>query len=59
MVTTQPGGSSDHQDGGITGEVEEEEDEIPVGNKEVDVIGMERKQIIVVRTSFRSRLTFK
>mmetsp|Transcript_61490 Transcript_61490/g.68816 ORF Transcript_61490/g.68816 Transcript_61490/m.68816 type:complete len:80 (+) Transcript_61490:51-290(+) len=62
LVTTTPGGSSDRRDGGSTGEVEEEE--IPMGDEEVDVIGMERKQMIVARlaatrTSFRSRLTFE
>ena len=40
-------------------EEEEEEEEVPIGDEEVDVIGMERKQMIFVRTSFRSRLTFQ
>ena len=40
MVTTQPGDSSDCRDGGSTGE---EEEEVPMGEEEVDVIGMERK----------------
>ena len=39
MVTTIPGGSSDHRDGGSTGE--EEEEEVPMGEEEVDVIGMD------------------
>ena len=47
MVTTPPGGSSDRRDGGSTGEEEEEEEEVPMGEEEVDVIGMERKQMIV------------
>ena len=62
MVTTTPGGSSDRRDGGSTGE--EEEEEVPMGEEEVDVIGMERKQMIVARLattrkSFRSRLSFE
>jgi len=31
------------------GEMEEEEEEVPMGDKEVDVIGMGRKQMIVAR----------
>jgi len=42
------GGSSDRRDGGSTaGEVEEEEEEVPMRDEEVDVVGMERKQMIV------------
>jgi len=45
MVPTPPGGSrGGGRDGG---QGEEEEEEVSVGNKEVDVIGMERKQMIV------------
>ena len=42
MVTT-PGDSSDRRDGSSTGE---EEEEATIGDKEVDVIGMERKLIV-------------
>ena len=42
MVTTQPGGSSDCRDGGSTGEVEEEE-EVPMKEEEMDVIGKESR----------------
>ena len=44
MVITPPGGSRGGGRGGGRGE---EEDEVSVGDKEVDVIGMERKQMIV------------
>ena len=37
MIKTQPGGSSDCQDGSSTGE---EEEEVPMGKEEVDVIGI-------------------
>jgi len=43
MVIITPGGSSDCRDGGSTGE--EEEEELPKGDEEVDVIRMEKKQI--------------
>ena len=44
MGTTQPGGSSDCRDGGSTGE-EKEEEEVPMGDEDVD--GMESKLMIV------------
>ena len=44
MVITPPGGS---RGGGRDGRQGEEEEEVSVGDKEVDVIGMERKQMIV------------
>ena len=53
MVTTTPGDSSDCQDGGSTGEVEEEEEEVPMREEEMDVIGMERKQMIVDTSRYR------
>ena len=46
-MVTPPGGSSDRRDGGSTGEEEEEEEEVPMGDKEMDTIGMERKQMIM------------
>jgi len=46
IKATPLGGSSHRQDGGSTGE-ETEEEEVPVGEKEMDVIGLERKQMIV------------
>jgi len=42
MVAPPLGGSSDHRDGGSTGD--EEEEEVPMGEEEVDVIGTERKK---------------
>jgi len=47
MVLIPPCGSSDRGDGGSTGKEEKKEEKIPVGDKEVNVIGMERKQMIV------------
>ena len=41
MVAPPPSVSSDHQDGGSMGK----EEEVPMGDEELDVIRMERKQI--------------
>ena len=43
MIAPPPiGGRSDHRDGGSMGD---EEEEVPMGDEELDMIRMERKQI--------------